>query len=101
MKTQNVNFSALVNRFGRKSGSHLFPLHNYFFVPQTKSQYVKWRSENLKGIHNQNLLMSEKDVVLVKEFFPLAEIKTTKSGSSFRLINFERFQIEVKKQIFA
>jgi len=101
MKTQNVNFTALVNRFGRKSGSHLFPLWNYFFVPQTKAQYNRWRSENLKGISNQNLLMSEKDVVLIKEFFRSAEIKPTKSGSMFRVVNFEAFQIEVKNQIFA
>ena len=101
MKTQNVNFAALVDRFGRKSGSHLFPLWNYFFVPQTKAQYNKWRLENLKGIIDQNLLMSEKDVVLIKAFFPSAEIKPTKSGSMFRVVNFEAFQKEVKNQIFA
>ncbi len=99
MQISNQSFALLVARFGRKSGSHLFPLFNYLFVPQTVSQYSKWANENKKGIHNQNLVMYERDLPLIKDFFPSAEFKPTKSGQFFRIVNFADFQMAVKNQL--
>ncbi len=93
-------FKLLVKRFGKNSGSHLTTLFNHFFVPQTQSQWRKWRNENLKGIHNQNLILFEKDLELVRNFFPSVELKPTKSGTMFRIVNFEDFQKAVKVEIF-
>lgn len=90
MKTLENNqkqeaFGNLVKRFGKKSGSHLFPLFNYFFVPQTKSQLKSWKKSIKGGIHNQNLLLNISDYELVKNFSPETTMTLTKSKTMCRI----------------
>ena len=102
MKTKEENFRALVERFGKAPGSHLFPLFNYFFIPQTKAQFIRWKKECEKGMYNQNLLYSdscEQDFELIKAFCPNVEKKYTKSKTMIRVVNFDRLIESVWKQI--
>lgn len=85
MNTQQQAFANLISKFGRKPNSHLQPLHNYFFVPQTKSQLRAWKSSISKGIHNQDLLLFLEDFDSVKAFSPSTTMKLTKSKSMCRI----------------
>jgi hypothetical protein len=98
MKTQNQNFTNLVSKFGKKSGSRLFPLFNYFFVPQTKSQLREWKKSIKNGICNQNLLFNERDFDLVKAFCPEVGKHYTKS-KMIRVTNFDLFVESVSSKI--
>lgn len=96
MKT--TEFNALISRFGRKPNSHLFPLFNYFFVPQTKAQLKAWKKSIINGIHNQNLLLNIEDFELIKNFSPETTMKLTKSKSMCR-INLNTFVKDVERYI--
>ena len=88
MNTANTTqqaFNNLISKFGRRPGSHLFPLFNYFFVPQTKSQLLRWKKSINNGIHNQDLLLDINDFDLIKAFSPETTMKLTKSKSMCRI----------------
>lgn len=96
MKT--LEFNNLVARFGKKSGSRLFPLFNYFFVPQTKSQLKAWKKSIRQGIHNQNLLLNISDFDLIKAFSPATTMTLTKSKTMCR-ISMDTFVKDVESYI--
>lgn len=97
--TQQEAFDQLVLMFGRKPKSHLFPIWNYFFIPQTKAQFKTWSKSWKDGIISQNLLYSyqcEEQFELLKAFCPAVEKHYTKS-KMIRVTNFEALIAEVKK----
>jgi hypothetical protein len=97
--TQQEAFEQLVSMFGRKPKSHLFPIWNYFFIPQTKAQFKTWSKSWKDGVVSQNLLYSykgEEQFELLKTFCPAIDKKYTKS-KMIRVTNFEALIEEVKK----
>lgn len=87
-------FKNLAAKFGRKPGSHLYPLFNYFFVPQTKSQLRAWKSSIRHGVHNQDLLLCVEDYELIRRFSPETSMELTKSKTMCR-INLDTFVKDV------
>ena len=92
-------FDVLVTKFGRKPKSHLYPLFNYFFIPQTKEQFNQWRKSIKNGVHNQDLLLFVEDYELIKAFSPETKMKLTRSKNSCR-IDLNTFMLDVKSMIF-
>jgi hypothetical protein len=97
--TQEQAFEKLVEMFGRRPKSHLFPIWNYFFIPQTKAQFKTWSKSCNEGIASQNLLYSierEEQFEVLKAFCPTIEKHYTKS-KMIRVKNFDALIQEVKK----
>lgn len=95
---ENSAFDNLVAKFGKKSGSHLFPLFNYFFAPQTKAQLKAWKKSIKQGVHNQNLLLFIEDFDLIKAFSPSTTMTLTKSKKMCR-ISLDTFVKDVEEHI--